>query len=187
MRAPSPPAPPRSARAIRCGSFQCVRSGRTSLSYQWSVNGNNQGGNSSSFTLHAELVPAIIALAFMLPIPPARMRPAPWTSTRFRSTCGEYNRPTVGGLTANPSDMERGQTAALHVNGTGSECGGTLNYSWAASRGNGHRQRPERPVQFERRWPSMTAIAAGRNPSRSRVTATVTDSKGGVRQRFHAT
>src|SRR5262249_40859238 len=81
-------------------------------------------------------------------------------------------------LTANPSVLDKGQSASLHVNGTGSECSGALNYSWAASEGTvsgsgTDAQYNSSSVQFnegDRSRPQSKQVT---------ITATVTDAKGG--------
>ena len=129
--------------------------------------------------LHAGSLRAIIAWVFMLATRPAPMRPAVWMPAQISIHVGVYNKPTPGGLTADPSVLDRGQSSSLHVNATGSECGGTLTYSWAASRRHGLRKRRQRAVQFERSVLSTKAISAGRNPSRSPLRLRLPIAKGG--------
>ena len=89
-----------------------------------------------------------------------------------------YSRPTVSSVTANPSDLERGQTAALHATASGSECSGALSYSWSASEGvaNGN------GADGQYNSSSVSFNEADRSRPQSKrvtITATVTDSKGG--------
>jgi len=84
----------------------------------------------------------------------------------------------VSGVTANPSELDRGQTAALHATGTGSDCSGTLSYSWAASEGTISGSGPD--TQFNSSSVSFNDADRSRPQSKQvTVTATVTDSKGG--------
>ena len=146
------------------------------LNYQWSVNGNNQGQDNSSYVftpgssgdfrvgLHITDTGANAANAV--------------DANPISIHVGAYNAPAVSGLTADPSTLERNQTARLHVNATGSECSGTLSYNWAASEGTITGTGPD--VQFNPASVSFNEGDRSRPQSKQvTVTATVRDSKGG--------
>jgi len=88
-----------------------------------------------------------------------------------------YSRPTVS-VAANPTELDRGQMAMLRAVGMGSECSGTLTYSWAASEGTVSGTGPN--AQFDSTSVSFTADRSRPQSKQVMVTATVTDSKGGT-------
>jgi len=191
---PPPPPPPPSQHGLNAGTISASNtsvcpgdsvqltsnasdpSGH-SLSYQWSVNGSNQGGNSANYTF----------------TPPSSgdfqigVHVSDTASTNAANAVdagpvsihvGAYNAPVVSGVTANPSQLTPGQTSNLSVNARGSECSGTLNYNWAASEGtiSGSGQ----TAQYNSSSVSFNQGDRSRPQSKQvTVTATVTDSKGG--------
>ncbi|HTW67126.1 MAG TPA: PKD domain-containing protein [Bryobacteraceae bacterium] len=89
-----------------------------------------------------------------------------------------YSAPVVSSVTADPSTLDRGQTAALHATAMGSECSGTLTYSWAAAEGAVSGSGPDATFNSS----SVTFNEGDRSRPQSKqvmITATVTDSKGG--------
>jgi len=89
-----------------------------------------------------------------------------------------YSRPTMSGVTANPSTLDRGQTSALHATAMGSDCSGALTYSWAAAEGTVSGSGTD--AQFNSSSVSFNEGDRSRPQSKQvNVTATVTDSKGG--------
>jgi len=88
-----------------------------------------------------------------------------------------YSRPTVT-VAANPMEMDQGQMAMLRAVGMGSDCSGTLTYSWAASEGTVTGSGPN--AQFDSSSVSFNADRSRPQSKQVTVTATVTDSKGGT-------
>jgi outer membrane protein OmpA-like peptidoglycan-associated protein len=89
-----------------------------------------------------------------------------------------YSAPAISGVTANPAVLDRGQTSALHTAARGSDCSGTLTYSWAAAEGAVTGSGAD--AQFNSSSVSFNEGDRSRPQSKQvRVTATVTDSKGG--------
>ncbi len=145
------------------------------LSYQWSVNGNNQGGNSSDFTFMPN-AGGDYRIGLHVSDTAAQNAAGPADVNPISIHVNQYNRPSVS-VTANPSEMERGQTATLHANGTGSECGGTLNYSWMATEGTVTGNGPD--AQFNSNSVAFNEGDRSRPQSKQvTVTGTVTDSRG---------
>jgi outer membrane protein OmpA-like peptidoglycan-associated protein/outer membrane protein W len=147
------------------------------LSYQWSVNGNNQGGTSADYTFTPDAA-GDYRIGVHVSDTASTNAAAAVDAGSVSIHVGAYSRPTAGGLTADPSVLDRGQTSALHVNATGSECGGALTYSWAASEGTvsgsgATAQYNSSAVAFnegDRSRPQSKQVT---------LTATVTDAKGG--------
>src|SRR5580700_6616334 len=101
------------------------------LTYQWTVDGRGQGsGAQYTFTPSA-------SGDFRIGLHVADSSDASRTgdATALSIHANAYSAPSVSGATANPSTLDRGQTAALHVTASGSACSGTLTYSWAAAEG----------------------------------------------------
>src|SRR6202162_185854 len=148
-----------------------------SLSYQWSVNGNSQGGNTADYTFTPDSSGDYRVGLHISDT--ASEHPATGVDASPVSIhVGVYNKPTIGGLTANPSVLDRGQSSALSANATGSECSGTLNYSWAASEGTVSGSGAS--AQYNSSGVSFNESDLSRPQSTPvTVTATVTDSKGG--------
>ena len=145
------------------------------LTYQWTVNGSNQSGAGARYSYTPRTAGNYqIGLHVVDSTNPARTGDATAVSIHANS----YSAPTVSGVTANPSTLDRGQTAALHVTAAGSDCSGTLTYSWAAAEGavsgtGANAQFDSSSVSFnegDRTRPQTKPVT---------VTATVTDSKGG--------
>jgi outer membrane protein OmpA-like peptidoglycan-associated protein len=147
------------------------------LSYQWSVDGNNQGGGGADYTYTASSS-GDHRIGLHITDTASENAAGAVDASPVSIHVGVYNPPTASGLTANPTVLDRGQTSSLHVNATGSECSGALNYSWAASEGavsgNGA------DAQYNSSSVSFNESDRSRPQSKQvKVTATVTDSKGG--------
>ena len=148
-----------------------------SLTYQWSVNRTNQGGNSADYTFTPDSSGDYTVGVHVTDTTSDHAATAVDTSS-ISIHVGVYNKPTLGGLTANPSVLDRGQSAALSVNGTGSECSGTLTYSWAASEGTVSGSGVS--AQYNSSGVSFNETDLSRPQSKPvTITATLTDSKGG--------
>ncbi len=145
------------------------------LTYQWSVNGNNQGGGGAQYTFTPSAAGNYqIGLHVADSGDASRSGNASGVSIHANS----YSTPAVSGATANPSTLDRGQTAALHVTAAGSDCSGQLTYSWAASEGTVSGSGAD--VQFDSSSVAFNEGDRSRPQTKQvRVTATVTDSKGG--------
>ena len=87
-----------------------------------------------------------------------------------------YSRPTVS-VAANPTELDRGQMAMLRAVGNGSDCSGTLTYSWSASEGTVTGTGPN--AQYDSSSVYFNADRSRPQSKQVTVTATVTDSKGG--------
>jgi outer membrane protein OmpA-like peptidoglycan-associated protein/outer membrane protein W len=148
-----------------------------SLTYQWSVNRTNQGGNSADYTFTPDSSGDYTVGVHVTDTTSDHAATAVDASS-ISIHVGVYNKPTLGGLTANPSVLDRGQSAALSVNGTGSECSGTLTYSWAASEGTVSGSGAT--AQYNSSGVSFNETDLSRPQSKPvTITATLTDSKGG--------
>ncbi len=148
-----------------------------SVSYQWSVDGTNQGGSGPDYTFTASS-PGDHRIGVHISDTASQSPANAVDASPVTIHVGVYNPPAVSGLTANPSALERGQTSTLHVNATGSECSGTLNYSWAASEGAVSGSGAD--AQFNSSGVSFNEGDRSRPQSKQvNITATVTDSKGG--------
>ena len=148
-----------------------------SLTYQWSVNRTNQGGNSADYTFTPDSSGDYTVGVHVTDTTSDHAATAVDASS-ISIHVGVYNKPTLGGLTANPSVLDRGQSAALSVNGTGSECSGTLTYSWAASEGTVSGSGVS--AQYNSSGVSFNETDLSRPQSKPvTITATLTDSKGG--------
>jgi len=148
-----------------------------SLTYQWSVNRTNQGGNSADYTFTPDSSGDYTVAVHVTDTTSDHAATAVDASS-ISIHVGVYNKPTLGGLTANPSVLDRGQSAALSVNGTGSECSGTLTYSWAASEGTVSGSGAT--AQYNSSGVSFNETDLSRPQSKPvTITATLTDSKGG--------
>jgi len=147
------------------------------LRYQWTVDGSSQSGTGSSFTYTAG-ASGDHRIGLHVTDPSSDNPANPVDASVITIRVKNYSRPTVSSVTANPSDLERGQTAALHANASGSECSGTLTYSWSASEGVANGSGADGQYNSS----SVTFNEADRSrPQSKRVTITgnVTDSKGG--------
>jgi outer membrane protein OmpA-like peptidoglycan-associated protein len=147
------------------------------LSYQWSVNGNNQGGNSANYTF-TPTSSGDFQVGLHISDTASTNAASPVDAGSVSIHVGAYNPPRVSGLTANPSQLTPGQNSNLSVNATGSECSGTLTYNWAASEGTISGTGPT--VQYNSGSVAFNQGDRSRPQSKQvTVTATVTDSKGG--------
>jgi len=147
------------------------------LNYQWTVNGNNQGGDSSDYTFTPDAAGDYRVAVHVTDTASANPAAAVEASP-ISIHAGVYNPPTATGLTANPSTVDRGQSSSLHVNGTGSECGGALRYSWAASEGTVSGSGAD--ATFNSSSVSFNEADVSRPQSKQvTITASVTDAKGG--------
>jgi outer membrane protein OmpA-like peptidoglycan-associated protein len=151
-------------------------SGHT-LSYQWSVNGNNQGGNSANYTFMPSSS-GDFRIGVHIGDTASANAAGGVDASPISIHVGTYNAPRVSGLTANPQQLTPGQNANLSVNATGSECSGTLTYNWAASEGTISGSGAS--VQYNSSSVAFNLGDRSRPQSKQvTVTATVTDSKGG--------
>jgi outer membrane protein OmpA-like peptidoglycan-associated protein/outer membrane protein W len=147
------------------------------LSYQWSINGNNQGGNSADYTFTPDSSGDYHVGVHVSDTANANAA-AGVDASQVSIHVGVYNKPTAGGLTADPTVLDRGQSSNLHVNATGSECGGTLTYSWAAAEGTVSGSGAS--AQYNSSTVSFNESDLSRPQSKPvTITATVTDAKGG--------
>jgi len=87
-----------------------------------------------------------------------------------------YERPTVS-VAANPTDLNRGQMAMVRASAMGSECSGTLTYTWSASEGTVSGTGPN--AEYDSSTVSFSSDLSRPQSKQVTVTATVTDSKGG--------
>lgn len=186
---PPPPPPPPAPQAINPGTITAtpgtvcpgdavmLSSNATDpaghqLTYQWTANGSNIGMGAQYTYMPTSSGDVQIGLHVADATNASRTADASSVSIHVNT----YNRPTVS-VTANPADLTQGQMSMLQANGTGSQCSGTLSYSWAASEGavtgSGTTATfDSSSVQFsnDRSRPQSKQVT---------VTATVTDSKGG--------
>jgi outer membrane protein OmpA-like peptidoglycan-associated protein len=147
------------------------------LSYQWSINGNNQGGNSADYTFAPDSAGDYHVGVHVSDTASANAA-AGVDASAVNIHVGVYNKPTAGGLTADPAVLDRGQSSNLHVNATGSECGGTLTYSWAAAEGTVSGSGAS--AQYNSSSVAFNEGDLSRPQSKPvTITATVTDAKGG--------
>jgi outer membrane protein OmpA-like peptidoglycan-associated protein len=147
------------------------------LNYQWSVNNNNQGGNSSSYTFTPSNS-GDYRIGVRVSDTASENAAGAVDATPISVHVRQYARPTMSGVTAAPSDLDRGQSSTLRANATGSECSGTLTISWAATEGTVSGTGPN--AQYNSSSVSFNEGDRSRPQSKQvRVTATVTDSKGG--------
>ncbi len=145
------------------------------LTYQWSVNGSNQGGGGAQYTYTPS---ASGDYQIGLHVVDASDASRSGNATGVSIHANSYSAPAVSGVTANPSTLDRGQTSALHVTAAGSDCSGRLTYSWAAAEGTVSGSAPD--AQFDSSSVAFNEGDRSRPQSKQvRVTATVTDSKGG--------
>ena len=145
------------------------------LTYQWSVNGSAQSGGGAQYTFTPS---AAGNYQIGLHVADASNASRAADASPVSIHANSYSAPTVSGVTANPSTMDRGQTAALHVTAMGSDCSGTLTYSWAATEGTATGSGAD--GQFNSSSVSFNEGDRSRPQSKQvTVTATVRDSKGG--------
>jgi outer membrane protein OmpA-like peptidoglycan-associated protein/outer membrane protein W len=144
------------------------------LTYQWSANGSSVGtGAQYTYTPNSS-GDVRIGLHVADSTDASRGADASPVSIHVNT----YRAPTVSGVTANPSSLDRGQTSALHVTAMGSDCSGRLTYSWAAVEGAVSGSGAD--AQFNSSSVSFNEGDRSRPQSKQvTVTATVTDSKGG--------
>ncbi len=187
--APTPPPPPPPPAAINAGSINAspttvcpgdavnLSSNATDpdghqLTYQWTANGSAVGSGAQYTYMPSSSGDIRIGLHVADATNPGRGADASPVTVHVNM----YSRPTVS-VAANPTELEKGQMAMLQAAGTGSECGGRLTYSWAASEGTVNGTGPT--AQYDS---SSVSFGADRSRPQSKqvtVTATVTDSKGG--------
>lgn len=147
------------------------------LNYQWSVNGRNQGPNTASYAYRPDSS-GDYRIGLRVSDAATEDAASPVDVSPVSVHVGVYNRPTVSGVTANPSTLDRGQSAQLSASATGSECSGTLTYSWAASEGSVTGTGPN--ATFNSSSVSFNEGDRSRPQSKQvRVTANVSDSRGG--------
>jgi outer membrane protein OmpA-like peptidoglycan-associated protein len=147
-----------------------------SMSYQWSVDGSNQGSG-SSYTYSAG-ASGDHRIGLRVSDTTSDHPADPVNASAITIHVKNYSRPTVSSVTANPSELEQGQTAALHATASGSECSGTLSYSWTATEGVANGNGAD--GQYNSSAVSFNEADRSRPQSkRVTITANVTDSKGG--------
>src|SRR5579864_4960475 len=152
-------------------------SGGHSVSYQWSVDGRSQGGNSSTFNYVAG-ASGDHSIGLRVSDSSSDNAASPVTVAAINIHVRQYSRPVVSSVSASPTEMERGASSSVHATASGSECSGALTYSWAASEGsisgsNDNATYNSSSVSFnegDRTRPQSKPVT---------ITATVTDSKGG--------
>jgi outer membrane protein OmpA-like peptidoglycan-associated protein len=145
------------------------------LTYQWSVSPGNQTGSGAQYTFTPN---AAGNYQIGLHVADSSDGTRSGNATAVSIHANSYSAPTVSGVTANPSTLDRGQSAALHVTAAGSDCSGTLTYSWAAAEGAVSGTGPD--AQFDSTSVAFNEGDRTRPQTKQvRVTATVTDSKGG--------
>jgi len=145
------------------------------LTYQWSVSPGNQTGSGAQYTFTPS---AAGNYQIGLHVADSTDASRSGNATAVSIHANSYSTPAVSGVTANPSTLDRGQTAALHVTAAGSDCSGTLTYSWAAAEGTVSGTGPN--AQFDSTSVAFNEGDRTRPQTKQvRVTATVTDSKGG--------
>ena len=143
------------------------------LTYQWTANGNSVGTGAQYTFMPNASGDIRIGLHIADATNPGRGADASAVTIHVNT----YSAPVVSGVTANPAELEHGAMAALHATARGSDCGGTLTYSWAVSEGTVSGTGPD--AQFDS---TSVAFSADRSRPQSKqvtVTATVTDRKGG--------
>jgi outer membrane protein OmpA-like peptidoglycan-associated protein len=193
--APPPPPPPPPARTLTAGTITAsptsVCPGETvtvssnaadtlghTLRYQWTVDGSSQGGTGSSFSYTAG-ASGDHRIGLHVTDPSSDNPANPADASEVTIHVKSYGPPTVSSVTANPTDLERGQTAVLHATASGTECSGTLSYSWSASEGAANGNGPD--GQYNSSSVSFNDADRSRPQSkRITITANVTDSKGGT-------
>jgi len=144
------------------------------LTYQWSANGTSVGSGAQYTYMPNSSGDVRIGLHVVDATDASRAADASAVSIHVNS----YRAPTVSGVAANPSSLDRGQTSALHVTAMGSDCSGRLTYSWAAAEGTVAGNGTD--AQFNSSSVSFNEGDRSRPQSKQvTVTATVTDSKGG--------
>jgi outer membrane protein OmpA-like peptidoglycan-associated protein len=144
------------------------------LTYQWSANGSSVGSGAT----YTYMPNSSGDIRIGLHVADANNAGRGADASPVTIHVNTYSRPTVT-VAANPTEMDRGQMAMLRAAGMGSDCSGTLTYSWAASEGTVSGSGTN--ATFD-----STSVAfndADRSRPQSKqvtVTATVTDSKGGT-------
>ncbi len=142
------------------------------LTYQWSANGSSVGSGAQYTYMPNSSGDIRIGLHVSDSTNPSRGGDAASATVHVNT----YSRPTVT-VAANPMEMDQGQMAMLRAVGMGSDCSGTLTYSWAASEGTVSGSGPN--AQFDSSSVSFNADRSRPQSKQVTVTATVTDSKGG--------
>lgn len=187
---PPPPPPPPAAQAINPGSISAspmtvcpgdaVRLSSNAmdpdghqLTYQWSANGSAVGSGARYTYMPNSSGDIRIGLHVSDATNSGRGADASPVTIHVNT----YSRPTVS-VAANPTELDRGQMAMLRASGTGSDCSGTLTYSWAATEGTVSGSGPA--ATFDSSSVSFNDADRSRPQSKQvTVTARVTDSKGG--------
>lgn len=188
--APAPPPPPPPPQAINPGTINATPTtvcpgdavmlsanatdpAGHQLNYQWTANGRAIGTGAQYTYMPTMSGDIQIGLHVVDASDAARTADARTITVHVNM----YSRPTVS-VTANPADIQQGQMSMLQANATGSECSGTLTYSWAASEGTVSGTGAS--ATFDSTSVSFNTADRSRPQSKQvTVTATVTDSKGG--------
>ncbi len=142
------------------------------LTYQWSANGSTVGSGAQYTYMASSSGDIRIGLHVADSTNSSRGADANPVTVHVNT----YNRPTVS-LAAAPTELDQGQMSTLRAVGNGSDCSGTLTYSWAASEGRVNGTGPN--AQFDSTTVSFTADRSRPQSKQVTVTATVADSKGG--------
>ncbi len=186
---PPPPPPPPAPGAINPGSISasptsvCPGDAVTlssnasdpdghQMTYQWTANGSPVGSGARYTYMPNSSGDVRIGLHVADSTNPSRGADASPVTVHVNT----YSRPTVS-IAANPMEMERGQMAMLRAVGMGSECSGTLTYSWAASEGTVAGSGTN--AEFDSSSVNFSNDRSRPQSKQVTVTATVTDSKGG--------
>jgi outer membrane protein OmpA-like peptidoglycan-associated protein len=142
------------------------------LTYQWSANGSTVGSGAQYTYMASSSGDIRIGLHVVDSTDSSRGADANPVTVHVNT----YSRPTVS-LAAAPTELDQGQMSTLRAVGNGSDCSGTLTYSWAASEGRVNGTGPN--AQFDSSTVSFTADRSRPQSKQVTVTATVADSKGG--------
>jgi outer membrane protein OmpA-like peptidoglycan-associated protein len=189
---PPPPPPPPAPQAINGGSIMAnptsvcpgdavqLSSNASDpeghqLTYEWMANGT-QIGTGAQYTYRPS---SFGNVEIGLHVADSTNASRSANATAVTIHVNTYSAPVVSSVTANPSTLDRGQNAAVHATAMGSECSGTLTYSWAAAEGAVTGTGPDASFNST----SVTFNEGDRSRPQSKqvmITATVTDSKGGT-------
>jgi outer membrane protein OmpA-like peptidoglycan-associated protein len=143
------------------------------LNYQWTANGSSIGTGARYTYMPANSGDIRIGLHVADASDGSRGADAAPVTIHVNT----YSRPTIS-VAANPTELDRGQMAMVRAAGMGSDCSGTLTYSWAASEGTITGSGTNATYDSS----SVSFNDADRSRPQSKqvtVTATVRDSKGG--------
>ncbi len=112
--------------------------------YKWTVNGQDQNTNGPELTVKAPDSGDMNVAVHVEPdsstytkneLRANKKTPAMPADRTLAVHMKEYKAPTLA-CSANPTEFNVGGTSAITGNGTGSECGGSLTYTWSATEGS---------------------------------------------------